>query len=146
MAHPLDLKSDMQHCMMCLSRRAWCCNLNTQHLVRRHGRHLCQAAATTLDAPVSSSAPEQSPAEQSTLATLGWPALCETVARFASTTLGRKAVQNLPVCQEQFEMELLVKETAAADKLEAEYSVEMDFGGTSTSQVNIQRSCVPHCS
>lgn len=115
---------------------AWSQGVNAQRHISESGRHLCQAAVTTLDAPAPSSVEEPSPAEQSTLATLGWPALCETVARFASTTLGRKAVQNLPVCQEQFEMELLVKETAAADKLEAEYSVEMDFGGTSTSQAS----------
>ena len=73
---------------------------------------------------------------QTTLATLGWPALCESVAKFASTTLGRKAAEKLPLCQEQEEMEALVRETAAADKLEAEYAVELDFGGTSTAQVH----------
>ena len=72
---------------------------------------------------------------QTTLATLGWPALCQFVALFASTTLGRQAVQQLPLPQEQLEVEVLVKETAAVDKLETEYAVELDFGGTSTLQV-----------
>lgn len=78
---------------------------------------------------------EESPAVQTTLATLGWPALCQFVALFASTTLGRQAVQQLPLPQEQLEVEVLVKETAAVDKLETEYAVELDFGGTSTLQV-----------
>ncbi len=77
----------------------------------------------------------ESPAVQATLATLGWPALCEFVAKFASTTLGRQAVQQLPLPQEQTACEALVKETAAVDKLELEYAVELDFGGTSTAQV-----------
>lgn len=74
---------------------------------------------------------------QQTLATLGWPALCEFAARFASTTLGRQAVQSLDLPEEQIGVEALVRETAAADKLETEYAVELDFGGTSTSQVHI---------
>ncbi|KAL0045927.1 hypothetical protein WJX82_008672 [Trebouxia sp. C0006] len=37
---------------------------------------------------------------------------------------------------EQAEVEALVKETAAVDKLETEYAVELDFGGTSTSQAS----------
>jgi len=46
---------------------------------------------------------------------------------------------NLP--QEQAEVEALVKETAAVDKLETEYAVELDFGGTSTSQVLTALAC-----
>jgi hypothetical protein len=46
---------------------------------------------------------------------------------------------NLP--QEQSEVEALVKETAAVDKLETEYAVELDFGGTSTSQVLTAPAC-----
>ena len=80
---------------------------------------------------------EEPPAVQAALATLSWPALCEFVARFASTTMGRQAVQRLPLSQDQEHSEALVKETSAVDKLESEYAVELDFGGTSTSQVLI---------
>ena len=72
---------------------------------------------------------------QAALATLSWPALCNYVAGFASTTMGRQAVQRLPLSQDQEHSEALVKETSAVDKLESEYAVELDFGGTSTSQV-----------
>ena len=72
---------------------------------------------------------------QAALATLSWPALCEFVARFASTTMGRQAVQRLPLAEDQQHSEALVKETSAVNQLESEYAVELDFGGTSTSQV-----------
>ena len=49
--------------------------------------------------------------------------------------MGRQAVQQLPLSQDQEHCEALVQETAAVDKLESEYAVELDFGGTSTSQV-----------
>ncbi len=96
----------------------------------------CATACAAAQAAVLAAADsEEHPAVQTTLATLGWPALCEFVARFASTTLGRQAVQPLNLPQEQAEVEALVKETAAVDKLQTEYAVELDFGGTSTSQV-----------
>ena len=44
-------------------------------------------------------------------------------------------MQRLPLSQDQEHSEALVKETSAVDKLESEYAVELDFGGTSTSQV-----------
>ena len=46
-------------------------------------------------------------------------------------------MQSLDLPEEQIGVEALVRETAAADKLETEYAVELDFGGTSTSQVHI---------
>ena len=49
--------------------------------------------------------------------------------------MGRQAVQQLPLSQDQEHSEALVQETSAVDKLESEYAVELDFGGTSTSQV-----------
>ena len=101
-------------------------------------RSLQTAASGTVYASVQATADSEAhPAVQQTLATLGWPALCEFAARFASTTLGRQAVQSLHLPQEQVGVEALVRETAAADKLETEYAVELDFGGTSTSQVYI---------
>ena len=78
---------------------------------------------------------QESPAVQSALATLSWPALCEFVARFASTTMGRQAAQRLPLSENQEQSEALVKETSAVDKMESEYAAELDFGGTSTFQV-----------
>ena len=96
----------------------------------------CATASAAAEAAVLATADsEEHPAVQTTLATLGWPALCEFVAKFASTTLGRQAVQRLNLPQAQAEVEAVVKETAAVDKLETEYAVELDFGGTSTSQV-----------
>ena len=49
--------------------------------------------------------------------------------------MGRQAVQRLPLSQDLEHSEALVKETSAVDKLVSEYAVELDFGGTSTSQV-----------
>lgn len=98
--------------------------------------HCATARAAAQAAVLATADSEEHPAVQTTLATLGWPALCEFVAKFASTTLGRQAVQRLTLPQEQAEVEALVKETAAVDKLETEYAVELDFGGTSTSQAS----------
>lgn len=80
---------------------------------------------------------------QAALATLSWPALCDFVARFASTTMGRQAVQRLPLSRDQEQCEALVQETAAVDKLETEYAVELDFGGTSTSKVLLISRLMP---
>lgn len=102
----------------------------TAYTNQRTGRPVVTAAQLT--EPVTH---EDTPAVQAALATLSWPALCEFVARFASTTLGRQAVLRLPLSEDQEHSEGLVKETAAVDKLESEYAVELDFGGTSTSQV-----------
>ena len=102
----------------------------------------CATASAAVQAAVLATAEsEEHLAVQTTLATLGWPALCEFVAKFALTTLGRQAVQRLNLPQEQSEVEALVKETAAVDRLETEYAVELDFGGTSTSQVLTAPAC-----
>lgn len=82
-------------------------------------------------------------AATATLARLGWPALCEFVARFASTTLGRQHSQQLHLPEEHETTEQLVLETAAVDKLEIEYAIELDFGGTSTQQVSAQAPALP---
>ena len=88
-------------------------------------------------------AAEEPPAVQAALATLSWPALCDFVARFASTTMGRQAVQRLPLSRDQEQCEALVQETAAVDKLETEYAVELDFGGTATSKVLLISRLMP---
>ena len=102
----------------------------TAHTNQKTGRPVRTAAQWT-----ETATHEEAPAVQAALATLSWPALCEFVARFASTTMGRQAVLRLPLSEDQEHSEALVKETAAVDKLESEYAVELDFGGTSTSQV-----------
>ena len=100
-----------------------------------HAAHKTRCSAVTAAQPTAPAMIEEPPAVQAALATLSWPALCEFVARFASTTMGRQAVQRLSLSQDQEHSEALVKETSAVDKLESEYAVELDFGGTSTSQV-----------
>lgn len=102
----------------------------TAHTPQKTGRPVVTGAQWT-EAVTN----EEAPAVQAALATLSWPALCEFVARFASTTMGRQAVLHLPLPQDQEHSEALVKETAAVDKLESEYAMVLDFGGTSTSQV-----------
>ena len=114
-----------------------------RHLHRQFARRLSVSVLAALQHDELSTTAVESPAVQATLATLGWPPLCEFVARFASTTLGRKAVQHLNLPQAQLEIEVLVKETAAVDKLETEYAVELDFGGTSTSQVRCVGTAPP---
>lgn len=103
------------------------------HTLQSFGRLSTISASQASDTATA----QEASAVQTTLATLSWPALCEFVARFASTTMGRQAVQRLPLSEDQEQSEKLVKETAAVDKLEAEYAVELDFGGTSTSQVRL---------
>lgn len=66
---------------------------------------------------------------------LEWPRLCQQVAAFASTTLGRAAVADLPIATSQAESEKLVRETAAVTIVEVEYASSLDFGGISTDQV-----------
>ena len=83
-------------------------------------------------------------ATTATLGRLGWPALCEFVARFASTTLGRQQCQQLHLPEEQETTEHLVLETAAVDKLESEYAIELDFGGASTQQVSAHNAYFDH--
>lgn len=68
---------------------------------------------------------------------LEWPRLCQQVAAFASTTMGRAAVSNLPVPSSQAESEALIRETAAVTVLEIEYASSLDFGGISTDQVTL---------
>lgn len=113
-----------------------------QATFRRYATHFTTYTVQRTACPVFTAAQstepvthEDAPAVQAALATLSWPALCEFVARFASTTLGRQAVLRLPLSEDQEHSEALVRETAAVDKLESEYAVELDFGGTSTSQV-----------
>ena len=50
---------------------------------------------------------------------LEWPALCEQVAGFASTTLGRVRLTKLQPGATQAESELLLRETVAAKMLGA---------------------------
>lgn len=83
----------------------------------------------------SSQNTDRTSAATATLARLGWPALCESVARFASTTLGRQSCQQLYLPSDHDMTQQLVHETAAVDKLESEYAIELDFGGASTQQV-----------
>lgn len=92
---------------------------------------------------VSSQSPGAS-ATTATLGRLGWPALCEFVARFASTTLGRQQCQQLHLPEEHETTEHLVLETAAVDKLESEYAIELDFGGASTQQVSAHNAYLDH--
>lgn len=100
--------------------------------------------ATVLTGTVSEQTQQYTEAPASaataTLARLGWPALCDFVARFASTTLGRQQCQQLYLPEEHELTEQLVLETAAVNKLESEYAIELDFGGASTQQVSA-RSC-----
>ena len=70
---------------------------------------------------------------------LEWPRLCQQVAAFASTSMGRAAVSNLPVPSSQAESEALIAETAAVTVLEIEYASSLDFGGISTDQVTTGR-------
>lgn len=66
---------------------------------------------------------------------LEWPRLCQQVAAFASTTLGRAMVSELPIPSSQAESEALIRETAAVTIVEVEYASSLDFGGISTDQV-----------
>lgn len=82
------------------------------------------------------------PAFKATLVMLEWPRLCKHVSAFASTTIGRAAVQALGIPATQLETEDLVAETAATIVMEGEYAAALDFGGinTSVAQVAIGRA------
>lgn len=82
------------------------------------------------------------PAFKTTLEMLEWPRLCEHVSAFASTTIGRAAVQGLSIPTTQPETEDLVTETAAMMLMESEYATALDFGGINTSEaaVSIRRA------
>lgn len=106
-------------------------------------RHCTRFRASARPAALSLAIAEQTAehneasAATATLTRLGWPALCDFVARFASTTLGRQQCQQLQLPEEHEMTEQLVLETAAVDKLESEYAIELDFGGASTQQVSV---------
>ncbi|KAK9866014.1 hypothetical protein WJX84_002049 [Apatococcus fuscideae] len=74
------------------------------------------------------------PAALATQGLLEWPLLCEHVARFASTTLGRQATLRLEVPVQEAASQKLLRETAAMDVLESQYAASLDFGGMSTDE------------
>ncbi|KIY94552.1 DNA mismatch repair protein MutS2 [Monoraphidium neglectum] len=72
------------------------------------------------------------PAFKATLDLLQWPAFCEHVADFASTSVGKRLCRQLEVPLDQAASERLLAETRAVITLELDYSSTLDFGGINT--------------
>lgn len=70
-----------------------------------------EAAAPDADAPWEQDWDSMGPAFRATLELLEWPALCEHVASFASTAVGRRQCARLEVPMEQAASERLLEET-----------------------------------
>eukprot|EP00873_Tetraselmis_striata_P044957 jgi/Tetstr1/465221/TSEL_009927.t1 len=67
-----------------------------------------------------------------TEAMLEWPALCRLVSGFAQTSKGRDDLRSMRPPPTQAESERLAAETRAADVLESEYAIQLNFGGVNT--------------
>ncbi|GAX78758.1 hypothetical protein CEUSTIGMA_g6195.t1 [Chlamydomonas eustigma] len=74
------------------------------------------------------------PAASATMKMLEWNSLCEQVAEFASTHVGRRLCLALQVPESISETEALLHETRAMTMLEYDFSTTLDFGGIATTE------------
>ncbi|CAM6091460.1 unnamed protein product [Calypogeia fissa] len=71
-------------------------------------------------------------AAQETMDMLGWPSLCDTVARFASTAMGKELCHGLTPPPTREESQTLLDETSAALEIDGILGGVLDFGALQT--------------
>lgn len=84
-------------------------------------------------------------AADETLHMLGWPSLCDAVARFASTAMGKELCHGLTPPPTKEESEVLQDETSAALEIDSILGGVLDFGALQTPVVCYQTHVSPFC-